>query len=135
MKNGKQLSIDADVRKISIREEGQPISDGGNRTHVNESFFQVLQIEVKVIVDHVIIFTLNKNFKQKESMTTNLLFQVPDYCGEHFQFAQCGLLLLVRLPVALSGFLHLGQHGVDDVIGVRVESTPIPPSSPSSADN
>ena len=65
MKNGKQLSADADVRKISIREEGQPISDGGNRTHVNESFFQVLQIEEKVIVDHVIVFTLNKTLSKK----------------------------------------------------------------------
>ena len=45
MKNGKQLSPDADVRKISIGEEAQPISDGGNRTRVNETFFQILQIE------------------------------------------------------------------------------------------
>ena len=68
-------------------------------------------------------------------MTTNLLFQVPDYCGEHFEFVHCGLLLPVRLPIAIRRFLHLDQHGVDDVIGARDKSIPISPRFFFSEDN
>ena len=58
-------------------------------------------------------------------MTTNLLFQVPDHCGEHFEFVHRGLFLPVRLPIAIGRFLHLDQHGVDDAIGTRDKSIPI----------